>query len=96
MKNTIEIEKEDLKKILLLLMNKLDASNHNTFVLDQDLYWNVLDEELYHTYKDPKDLTMGSLTDDWRFLQNVLNGKREMIDDDLYKLSSILRFLGKQ
>ncbi len=38
---------------------------------------------------------MGSLVEDWEFLQNVLDGKREMIDYDLTKLASLLRFLRK-
>ena len=38
---------------------------------------------------------MGSLVEDWEFLQKVVNDQREIIDYDLYKLASLLRFLGK-
>ncbi|MGE8554832.1 MAG: hypothetical protein ACN6OB_13000 [Chryseobacterium jejuense] len=45
---------------------------------------------------EPAQLTMGSLSEDWEFLQKVISGERGMIDYDLYKLASILRFLGKK
>lgn len=93
----MELKTSDIKKIiktLLVELNSLDIASSFTF--DEDLYWNILDEELYDAYKDPVGLTMGSLIDDWEFLQPVLNGKREIIDYDLYKLAAILRFLGKK
>lgn len=92
----IKIQKENLKKIILILMNKLEISAEDSFVLDEDLYWNILDEELYDPYKDPKNLTMGSLADDWAFLQNVVEGNRGMINYDLVKIAAILKFLAKK
>lgn len=92
----IKIQKEDLKKIILILMNKLEISAEDSFVLDEDLYWNILDEELYDPYKDPKNLTMGSLADDWAFSQNLVEGNRGMIDYDLVKIAAILKFLAKK
>lgn len=92
----IKIQKEDLKKMILIVMDKLETSAEDSFVLDEDLYWNILDEELYNPYSDPKNLTMGSLADDWVFLQNVIKENREMIDYDLVKMAAILKFLAKK
>ncbi|WP_139785467.1 hypothetical protein [Chryseobacterium phocaeense] len=77
-------------------MNKLETSTEDTFILDEDLYWNILDEELYDPYKKPENFTMGSLADDWAFLQNVLEGNREMINYDLVKIAAILKFLAQK
>lgn len=92
-----DINISDLRKFINILSDKLEKlEDKNVVVLEDDLYWNILDEELYNPYHKPVQLTMGSLSEDWEFLQKVVNGEREMIDYDLYKLASILRFLGKK
>ncbi|MDR2235936.1 MAG: hypothetical protein LBE92_07420 [Chryseobacterium sp.] len=96
MENNNSIKVADLKILLETFLLKLkNIDSNKTIPLEKDLYWNILDEELYEPYKDPTKLTMGNLTDDWEFLQKVFDGKREIIDYDLYKIASILRFLAK-
>ena len=86
-----------IRKLINILSDELEKLEHkNVAVLEDDLYWNILDEELYNPYHEPANLTIGSITEDWEFLQKVRDGEREMIDYDLYKLASILRFLGKK
>lgn len=94
MENNIEIQKEDLKKILYILIDKLEDSSCDNFSLEKDLYWNIPDEELYNVYKEPTDLTMGSLVEDWEFLQKVLRKEREVIGYDFNKISNILKSIG--
>ncbi|WP_265130968.1 hypothetical protein [Chryseobacterium oranimense] len=94
MKNNIEIQKEDMKRILSILMDKLEASD-NKIILYEDLYWNIPDEELYNVYNEPADFTTGSLAEDWEFLQKVLRNEREVIAYDFNKVSNILRFIGQ-
>ena len=86
----------DIKKLINILSDKLGKLDDNEVVeIREDLYWNILDEELYNPYSEPAKLTMGNLTEDWEFLKKVRDEEREMIDYDLYKLASILKFLGK-
>lgn len=86
----------DIRKLINILSDELEKLDDKKVVkLEGDLYWNILDEELYNPYDEPAQLTMGSLKEDWEFLQKVLNREREIIDYDLYKLASILKFLGK-
>lgn len=95
MENSIEIRKEDLKKILFLLVDKLEASDNNKFLLDKDLYWSIPDEKLYDIYKEPVDLTMGSLVEDWEFLQKILRNERDVVGCDFNKISNILRLIAQ-
>jgi len=97
MENNTPIKIADLKILLEVFLSKLNSlDNSQSITLDKDLYWNILDEEFYDAYKDPVGLTMGSLTDDWEFLQKVMSGERDMIDYDLYKLAAILKYLGSK
>ncbi|MGU3375223.1 hypothetical protein [Chryseobacterium sp. M5A1_1a] len=90
----MNIKISDVKRLMHILLDKLD--DDQTIITDKDLYWNILDEDLYNPYKEPVSFTMGSLAEDCEFLQNVLKGEREVIDLDLYKLASILKCLGKE
>ncbi|MBL1222490.1 hypothetical protein JET18_16680 [Chryseobacterium sp. L7] len=94
MKNNIEIQKEDLKKILFMLIDKLDDSPTDKFSLEKDLYWNIPDDKLYNMYQEPPDLTIGSLVEDWELLQKILRKEREVLWYDFYKVSTILNSIG--
>lgn len=86
----------DIKKLLDIVSNQLDIlENKDVIIFEDDLYWNIIDDELYNPYQEPGKLTMGSITEDCEFLRKVVEDEREIIDYDLYKLASILRFLGK-
>lgn len=94
MKNNTEIQKEDLKKILFMLIDKLDDSPTDNFSLEKDLYWNIPDDKLYNVYQEPENLTIGSLVEDWEFLQKILRKEREVLWYDFYKVSTILTSIG--
>ncbi|MGC5743710.1 hypothetical protein [Chryseobacterium sp. NFX27] len=95
MKNNIEIQKEDLKKILFMLIDQLDNFPTDKFSLEKDLYWSIPDDKLYNAYQEPQDLTMGSLVEDWEFLQKILRKEREVLGYDFYKVSGILKSIGQ-
>lgn len=95
-KNT-EISVSDLKKILRLVLEELDQRDEeDNFKLEDDLYWNIRDEEWCEIYREPKDLTMGSLIDDREFLEKAICGERKLIPYDLCKLAALLRYIGQK
>jgi len=94
MENNIQLKTSDLKKIISLLILKLDSlDNDSSFIIDKDLYWSIPEEDLYNVYENPNNLTIGSLIEDWNFLQEVISGKREVLDYDINKISILLRYL---
>jgi len=93
----VKLHITELKKLLNILLVNLNKHNDTAYVeFEEDLYWNITDEEIYSPYKDPSGLTMGSLIEDWEFLQKIVKDEREIINYDLYKLASIVRFLGSK
>lgn len=95
--NNMILKVLDIKKLINVLSDELNELNDtDTFEFGDDLYWNIPDKDLYNPYKEPTELTMGSLIEDWEFLQKVLKRERKIIDYDLYKLASILKLLGKK
>lgn len=96
MDNNLEIQKENLNQILLNLINKIDSINENSISLDKDLYWYINNEELYNVYEEPEKITIGSIKEDWDFLQKILTDDREVINYDFNKISNILRFISEK
>jgi hypothetical protein len=94
MENNIQIKTSDLKEIMNLLIMKLD--HFDDVIIDKDLYWSIPEEKLYNVYEEPNDFTIGSLVEDWTFLQDIILGKREILDYDLYKISILLRYLSSK
>ncbi len=94
MNNNIQIQKEDLKQILLTLIKKIDTLDTTTIYLNKDLYWNIPYEELYNVYEEPKEITIGSIKEDLEFLQKI-NENREIISYDFIKISNILRVMSE-
>ena len=94
MNNNIQIQKEDLKQILLTLIKKINTLDTTTIYLNKDLYWNIPYEELYNVYEEPKEITIGSIKEDLEFLQKI-NENREIISYDFIKISNILRVMSE-
>lgn len=96
MENSIKIQKKELKQILFTIINKIDNLNEAEISFHKDLYWNINDEELYNVYEEPKNITIGSIKEDWDFIQKILTDDREIINYDFNKIANILRLVGEK
>lgn len=80
---------DEIEKIVLLLLSKLRESKGNEIELNSDYYWNIKIDEIYNPYAEPKQLTMGQLSEDLEQLCRL-----EIIDNavpyDLKRVASIL------
>ena len=94
----IEIELYKIKKVLELILSeiiKLESNNKN-IILNKDLYWNILESEIYNVYEEPRNMTIGSLIDDWQYIETLLKLKEDdiqIINYDLHKILSIVKFI---
>jgi hypothetical protein len=68
---------------------------YNEIEIPVDYYWNVPQGVRYDPHKEPQNLDLGQLTDDWQELQKVLQGDREPFAFDLVWMSTILRAIGE-
>ncbi|AZB19858.1 hypothetical protein EG352_19880 [Chryseobacterium indologenes] len=76
----------------MTLVQKLERSEVSKFSFTQDLYWNIPVDESFNVYEEPK-LTIGSITEDWEFLEKILDNDREALNFDLCKVSAILKLI---
>lgn len=92
MENKIRISIDEIQNITCLLLSKLKESKGNEIEIDNEYYWDISEEELYCPYEEPKDITLGQISDDLIEIQR-LNNFDSAIVYDLKRLSNILKVL---
>jgi hypothetical protein len=88
----MKISIDEIQKITLLLLSKLKESKGNEIEINSDFYWDIDDNELYNPYEEPKDITLGQLSDDLEEIQRLINSD-DAFAYDLRRLSNILKVL---
>ena len=90
MDNNMKISIDEIQKITSLLLSRLKESRGNEIEITNDYYWDISDEELYNPYEEPKNITLGQLSDDIEEIQRLINSD-DAIMYDLKRLSVIFK-----
>lgn len=88
----MKVNLEEIEKVVSCLLSKLRESKGNEIELNNDYYWDISEEELYNPYEEPKNITLGQLSDDLEEIQR-LNKSDDAIAYDFKRLASILKAL---
>jgi hypothetical protein len=91
----MKITTEDLRRVFNRLIDHLEGTGQNLTELPWDFYWEIAKEDLYEPYSEPKQLSIGQLSDDWDELLKIANGRMPPVGYALVWLSSILRAVGE-
>lgn len=89
----MKINIDEIQKITSLLLTKLKEQKGNEFELENDFYWDISSDELYKPYNDPKNISMGQLSDDLIEVQRLSQSSSEAIPYDLKRISEIIKAL---
>lgn len=54
----------DPQKITTLLLSKLRERKGNEIEINGDFYWDIPGDDLYNPYSEPRNMTLGQLSDD--------------------------------
>ena len=85
-----------LQKTTNDLFQHLDDLNINEVEIKEDFYWNIPREHKYNPYKEPENLDVGQLQNDWDEILKISSKESEPITYALVWLSSLLRIIGEQ
>ena len=83
-----------LKKAIQKIFDHLKEMDIKMIEIDKDLYWNIPEEEKYNVHKEPKDLDIGSLSDDLQKTILISEGNKDPTSYDLVCMASLLRAVG--
>ena len=86
----MEIKLTDLNTTI----NELNKREIKSIHIENEYYWNIPSEDLYNPYKNPANLNLGQLSDDWNDLLKVASGADDPLISDFIDLAAILRAIG--
>lgn len=91
----MEVNIDRLRAVANALLSHLEDHGAKSVTLSEDYYWNVPAAVRYDRYEEPKELTVGQLSDDMAELTRMINGERPIVGYGLVWLAAILRRLGE-
>ncbi len=89
------ISPNELVRALSLILREAGFADDEQIPIDKDFYWEVLWEQRYDSYEEPRKLSLGQLSDDLKEIRGILAGQRDAIPYCLVWLSSLLRVIGE-
>ena len=92
----MRIQVQELRVVTERLLKHLEDTGRQEFSVSEDYYWHVGQDELYDPTCDPKNLTLGQLSDDWKELAAIASGDAPPIGYALVWLAAILRVVGEK
>lgn len=88
----MKVNIDDIQKITYLLLSKLKESRGNVIEINNDYYWDISNDEIYNPYVEPKNLTLGQLSDELKEIQRLIKSD-DAIVYDFKRVAEILKVL---
>ncbi len=92
----MKITVAELQEITDRLFAHLRDTEREEVEIPEDYYWMIPQGDVYDPTRDPTDLTIGQLSDDWTELIAILREDRPAIGYGFVWLSAILRIVGEK
>lgn len=85
----------ELKVLCDTILRRIEYSNISKIYISEDYYWEVFFEDAC-TSKNPLKPVMGSLFDDWEWLEKVLSKENPLTGIDFFRLGNIITAIGHE
>lgn len=92
----MKLKVSELRAVAQRLFTYLEDTGRIEVEIREDYYWFISQEEVYDPSQEPKELTIGQLSDDWQELKHILSDKSPPIGYALVWFSAILRNVGEK
>lgn len=92
----MNIDVSELRIIIGKLFSHLENNGFDSVEITEDYYWNIPEEQKYNVLKNPSELDVGQLTDDWEFLRKIGEDDDHTIAYAFVWLGKILQAIGEK
>lgn len=93
----MRLQISQIQQVTNQVFESIKERNKGDFDIDltEDFYYQIPSTSLYDIGYPPKELTIGSLTDDVEEIGKITSKERNPVTPDLNKLAAILRYLAE-
>jgi hypothetical protein len=92
----MKVRLAELRQVAEMLFDHLEAEGNDEFDINDDYYWKIPPEQLYDPTKDPTELALEQLTDNWGWLNRGRSGEAAPTAYHLVWLAAFLRWVGER
>jgi len=92
----MKVSTSELRAFLDVILRNLEERGKGEIELDQDFYWHVPKGAWNDPYSEPKEMTLGQLSDDIAELRKIATGAAGSLGYAAVWLAAILRAVGEK
>lgn len=89
-----QIPAERIKNVLELLLRHVTERSGEVIAVQVEEFWSVPSDEVYDIYNTPQQLVIGTISESWHRLEEMLNDDSKVLGYGLVWLSQVLRAIG--
>lgn len=90
-----EVPADELKRVFNLLIERILA-DEQVLEINKEAFWSVPRDQAYDIYSDPGDLTIGTLSESWGQLEQMLSDPNRVVGHGFVWLAEVLRAIGDE
>ncbi|MFF2008104.1 hypothetical protein ACFVWY_03380 [Streptomyces sp. NPDC058195] len=91
----VEIPVDKLKSLFDLLVERIPAGEQ-VLEINKEAFWSVPPDQAYDIYSEPRDLTIGMLSESWGHLEDMLSDPDRVVGYGFVWLAEVLRAIGDE
>ncbi|MEU8679632.1 hypothetical protein [Streptomyces sp. NPDC048560] len=91
----LHIPVEKLREVLDVLLNHV-AQDADHVTVEREAFWSIPADEVYDVYQEPKELTIGMVSESWRNLEAMTGDNPRVVGYGLVWLAEVLRAIGDE
>lgn len=88
----MKVKLEDMEQMISIILRQYKEFYGDEIEMENDFYWKLDENVLYAPNMEPRDFSLGQLSDDWDTLQNSAKSG-DLVPYDLQRISNILTAL---
>lgn len=88
------VDTKQLRDALMKVLDHVEQQHGARLEVRFENYWAIPKANLYDTYDAGKQLTLGSLADDYQAVCKVASGSREPVAFDLVHIAAVIKAIG--
>lgn len=87
---------QQLRQAFELLIGYVESTAGPSLVVHGDPFWAIPQESRYDVYSEPRELTIGSVSESWSSLKDMIDHEDRVVGYGLIWLADVLRAIGDE